>query len=269
MNIHQHDRITRQATWAGRYIVPIPCEHAKDSPDTFHQSRRTMVEPTSSTPPAETRTAVKILITAGPTREPIDAVRVLSNRSSGLMGVAVAAEAVRRGHETTLLLGRGATHRPDASIHCHPFDTTAELAELLCTCFPQADMLIMAAAVADFIPEPTASGTKMSRHDGPRTLTLHPAPDLVADVAAGKRSDQTIIGFALEPAAELLERAVAKLARKGLDAIVANPLEAMESTQVSGMFISADGQIVDAPTDLPKDKFAEWLLDRAEQFSSH
>ena len=211
---------------------------------------------------------MKILVTAGPTREPIDAVRVLSNRSSGLMGVAVAAEAAQRGHETTLLLGRGATHRPDASIHCRPFDTAAELADLLRTCFPQADMLIMAAAVADFIPEPTDRGAKMSRHDGPCTLTLHPAPDLVADVAAGKRPDQTIIGFALEPAADLPERAAAKLAQKGLDAIVANPLEAMESTQISGMFISADGQIVYAPTDLPKNKFAIWLLNQAEQFCS-
>ena len=227
-----------------------------------------MIQPISKTPPAETRTAVKILVTAGPTREPIDAVRVLSNRSSGRMGIAVASEATRRGHETTLLLGRGATHRPDASIQCRPFDTTAELGELLCTCFPQADMLIMAAAVADFLPEPVASGTKMSRNDGPCTLTLHPAPDLVADVAEGKRSDQIIIGFALEPAAELPERAAAKLNRKGLDAIVANPLEAMESTQVSGMFISADGQIDYAPTNLPKDEFAAWLLDLAEQFGS-
>lgn len=227
-----------------------------------------LIEPISKTPPAETRTAVKILVTAGPTREPIDAVRVLSNRSSGRMGIAVASEATRRGHETTLLLGHGATHHPEASIHCRPFDTTAELAELLCTCFPQADMLIMAAAVADFLPEPAAGGTKMSRHDGPCTLMLHPAPDLVADVAAGKRADQIIIGFALEPAAELPELAMAKLNRKGLDAIVANPLEAMESTQVSGMFISADGQIDHAPTNLPKDEFAAWLLDRAEQLGS-
>lgn len=206
---------------------------------------------------------MRILITAGPTREPLDAVRMLTNRSSGQLGIAVASEAMNRGHDTTLLLGQGAIAPPQAlDACCRRFDSTKDLEALLCEVFPAADLLIMAAAVADFIPEQAAAGTKQSRRDGPIQVTLHPAPDLVAALAKTKRPDQAIVGFALESAATLAERATAKLARKGLDAIVANPLDTMEATTITATLIWADGQIDAAPPALPKDEFAAWLLDR-------
>jgi phosphopantothenoylcysteine decarboxylase/phosphopantothenate--cysteine ligase len=206
---------------------------------------------------------MRILITAGPTREPLDAVRVLTNRSSGQLGIAVASEAMNRGHDTTLLLGHGADMPPQSlEGYCQRFDSTNDLCELLQDAFPRTDLLIMAAAVADFIPEQAPPGTKRSRHDGPINVTLHPAPDLVASLAKTKRPDQAIVGFALEPAATLRERATAKLSKKGLDAIVANPLDTMESTHITATLIWADGHTDTAPPDLPKKAFASWLLDR-------
>ena len=164
------------------------------------------------------------------------------------MGIAVAIEAIARGAEVTLLLGRGALE-PPAEVQgcCTRFETTAELQALLETAFPKADLLIMAAAVADFIPDQPAPGTKLSRHEGPVQLTLQPAPDLVAAMAASKRPDQRIVGFALEPAATLAAAARAKLARKGLDAIVANPLETMDSDHVTATLITSDAQVSAAP----------------------
>ncbi|MDP6312202.1 MAG: phosphopantothenoylcysteine decarboxylase [Phycisphaerales bacterium] len=206
---------------------------------------------------------MRILITAGPTREPLDAVRVLSNRSSGRMGISVALEAFRRGHEVTLLLGRGAMEPPsELERCCIRFETTADLQHQLEDAFPKADLLIMAAAVADFIPETAAPGTKLSRHEGPIQLTLQPAPDLVAGVAASKRPDQRIVGFALEPAAELDTRARAKLVHKNLDAIVANPLETMDAECITATLIASDGKSTEAPVGMSKSAFAAWLLDR-------
>jgi phosphopantothenoylcysteine decarboxylase/phosphopantothenate--cysteine ligase len=204
------------------------------------------------------------VITAGPTREPVDAVRLLTNRSSGSMGRAVARQARIRGHDVRLLLGRGAGSPPEDLRECTiAFDTTAELQSLLETEFPRADLLIMAAAVADFIPVPGPQA-KRRRSDGPWDLRLEPAPDLVAAIAATRTPCQRVIGFALEPAEDLESRARAKLARKGLDAIVANPLETMESSRVSGIFITSEGTTMRAPADLPKPAFAAWLLDRID-----
>ena len=106
---------------------------------------------------------MRILITAGPTQEPIDAVRVLSNRPSGRLGVAVAARAAEIGHDVTLLLGQAATATPPATATCHRFETTADLQQLLEQHFPDSDVPIMAAAVSHFLPEPAAAGTNPSR----------------------------------------------------------------------------------------------------------
>jgi phosphopantothenoylcysteine decarboxylase/phosphopantothenate--cysteine ligase len=188
---------------------------------------------------------------------------MLSNRSSGRMGVAVALEAITRGHEVTLLLGRGAMEPPaELDGCCRRFETTADLHHLLESTFSESDLLIMAAAVADFIPETPPPDTKLSRHDGPIHLTLRPAPDLVAALAASKRPDQRIVGFALERADELNDRARSKLKRKNLDAIVANPLETMDARTVTATLIAADGHATAAPAGLSKPDFAAWLLDR-------
>ncbi len=174
------------------------------------------------------------------------------------MGVAIAGEAASRGHDVTLLLGRGATATPEPGPALLAFDSTDELAGLLAEHFPQCDLLIMAAAVSDFLPKQTAPG-KLDRRAGPWPLI--PASDLVAGLAGGRRAGQRIVGFALEEPALLEARARAKLLRKGLDAIVANPLATMESASVSGMLIEADGSLHTAPSEATKPLFARWLLD--------
>ena len=153
---------------------------------------------------------------------------------------------------------------PPGELHhcCTRFETTGDLQELLEEAFPRADLLIMAAAVADFIPSDVDLSTKRSRSDGPLHLTLKPAPDLVAALARGKRPDQRIVGFALESERVLESQARAKLSRKGLDAIVANPLETMEAECITATLITADGQAASPPRGMSKTEFAGWLLDR-------
>ncbi len=204
-----------------------------------------------------------LLITAGPTREPIDAVRFISNRSSGRMGVALARAGAAAGHAVTLLLGP--VEDPPAlpaDVALHRFQSTAELGQLLDAHAPACDALLMAAAVADYtVAEPTAD--KLPRA-GQRTLTLTPTPDLVAAAAAQRRPGQVIVAFALEPAERLPSRAMDKLRRKGVDAIVANPLETMDAGDVTATLLTAAGER-HAPGAMSKDAFAKWLIEQVER----
>ncbi|MCC7407007.1 MAG: phosphopantothenoylcysteine decarboxylase [Phycisphaeraceae bacterium] len=206
---------------------------------------------------------MRILITAGPTREPIDDVRFLSNRSSGRMGMALARAAVEAGHEVTLLLGMGASVevKGDAT-RCRVirFESTADLESLLAEHFRGHDVLIMAAAVADYRPRPTTGKIERSRGE-PLDLRLEPTPDLVTAVAAGKRADQRVIAFALEEPDRLEARAAEKLRRKQVDAIVANPLRTMDAGTVEAVLLTADGRRL-APGPLAKDDFARWLVEQ-------
>jgi phosphopantothenoylcysteine decarboxylase/phosphopantothenate--cysteine ligase len=205
---------------------------------------------------------MRILITAGPTREPIDLVRFIGNRSSGKMGLALAEAAVEAGHETTLLLGPvGAEPPPPPPEGCktYRFESTAELKQLMEAHWRDHDVLIMAAAVADYRPIEVHEG-KLPRHpDGSLTLTLHPTPDLVALMASSKRPGQRVIAFALEEKAHLEARAVEKMKRKGVDAIVANPLGTMESDGITPVWLTADGGR-EAPGRMSKGEFARWLI---------
>ena len=203
---------------------------------------------------------MRILITAGPTREPIDAVRYLGNRSSGRMGVALAAAAREAGHTVRLLLGPvdsavRSSVPPEVAVEA--FATTAELESALAAHFPEADLLVMAAAVADYRPASVVDG-KLSRGDGLR-LELEATPDLVAACVASRRPGQRVVAFALEPAEGLVERAAAKLRRKGVDAIVANPLGTMENDAIDGVLLHADGRDV-RPGRCDKERFAAWLV---------
>lgn len=186
---------------------------------------------------------LRVLVTAGPTHEPIDSVRFIGNRSSGAMGIAIADEAAASGCACTLLLGPTFLTPTHSSIRVLRFRTTADLQALLAQEFPQCDMLIMAAAVADYRPQGPKAGrpSKIPRKRAGLTLNLESTPDLVAGVAAIRKPRQTIVGFALEPEAAMQARAAAKLARKGLDLIVANPLETMESPSIRATVLSAQG----------------------------
>lgn len=206
----------------------------------------------------------RVLVTAGPTHEPIDAVRVVANRSSGRMGIALAEAAARRRMHTTLLLGPTALTAPTGPlIATLRFETAADLRSLLKEHWPRHDVLFMAAAVADYRPAAPQPGAKRRRTGDRWTLELEPTPDLVAELAASGRPDQVIVGFALEPADELMDSARRKLHRKGLTAIVANPLEAMGAEQSDAALLLRDGRILKPPPgDRTKKALAEWLLDQ-------
>ena len=205
-----------------------------------------------------------MLITAGPTHEPIDAVRYLANRSSGRMVVALAESARDAGWSVTLLLGPVAL-APPAGVHTFLFESTADLAALLEHSFPACDVLIMAAAVADYRPRCSGDG-KWPRRDGPLVLELEATPDLVAACAARKRAEQHVIGFALEEEGELEARAREKLRRKGLDAIVANPLTTMGASDARASVFTALGGRIEMSSArggcgaMPKPDFARRLI---------
>jgi phosphopantothenoylcysteine decarboxylase/phosphopantothenate--cysteine ligase len=205
-----------------------------------------------------------MLITAGPTHEPIDAVRYIANRSSGRMGVALAEAARDAGWTVTLLLGP-VSLSPPAGVQMHPFQTTADLAALLDQHFPACDVLIMAAAVADYRLR-ASRRNKLPRESEPLTLTLEPTPDLVAACAARKRPGQRIVGFALEQPAALERHAWEKLRHKQLDAVVANPLATMGSADISATVFTAAGESVRPPLSTGaagrpgKAEFARWLI---------
>jgi phosphopantothenoylcysteine decarboxylase/phosphopantothenate--cysteine ligase len=207
-----------------------------------------------------------MLITAGPTYEPIDRVRYLANRSSGRVGVCLAEAAHASGWQVTLLLGPVAA-APPAGVRVLRFESTADLGALLDRHFPRSDVLIMAAAVADYRPRRVARA-KLPRTEKRIVLDLEPTPDLVAACAARKRPGQRIVGFALEESAALRRRAREKLRRKGLDAIVANPLATMGADEIRPIIYTAEGETVrpDTPNGagrrgwLSKAEFARWLV---------
>lgn len=207
-----------------------------------------------------------MLITAGPTHEPIDAVRFIGNRSSGRLGIALADHAAHCGWAVTLLLGPTALTPSDSRVVVLRFRTTAELDTLLRAAMPQCDVLVMAAAVADYRPKTTPEilGGKFKRMNQTFTLELEPTPDLLAGVAATKRDNQLVVGFALEPADRLLESATAKLHRKGLDLIVANPLATIDAGTIEAVILGRDNSHTQTPGAIPKSDFASFLLNQIE-----
>lgn len=207
---------------------------------------------------------LRLLITAGPTREPIDEVRFISNRSSGQVGVALAEAAVEAGHEVTLLLGpvmvAAAMHE---RCRVERFTTCEDLRRLLGTHFApeRCDVLVMAAAVSDYRPLKPQAGKLPRQADGRVFLELEPTPDLVAEAAGRKTPQQKIIAFALEEPAQLEARAAEKMRRKNVDAIVANPLATMDAGHIEPVLLTASGER-HSPGLVSKPIFADWLIRR-------
>ena len=160
----------------------------------------------------------RVLVTAGGTREPIDAVRYIGNRSSGRQGHAVAADAAARGAEVVLITTRS-DHAP-SGVRVVPVETASEMAAACSIEAPGADLVVMAAAVADFRPVATVEH-KLKKDAGPPPVELEPTPDILAGLGASKPSGQVLVGFAAETD-DLEANAESKLARKNLDMIVAN-----------------------------------------------
>ncbi len=166
----------------------------------------------------------RVLVSAGGTREPIDSVRYVGNRSSGRMGLALAAEAVRRGAKVTIVAANVAL-APPRGAKVVSVQTAAELAAACQAEFADADVLLMAAAVADFRPRDPAS-TKLKKSD-PRTahcIDIEPTEDVLSALAAQRRPDQVLVGFAAEHGDGARAYGQSKLERKGLDAIVINDI---------------------------------------------
>lgn len=159
-----------------------------------------------------------------------------------------------------MLLGPcGSTELTDVIIK--GFHTTAQLRELLMDEWPKHDVLIMAAAVSDYTPSKVHQG-KRPRASGPVTLSLRPTPDLLAEIAASSREDQTLIGFALESPGNLRTNGQAKRLQKGVHAIVANPLDTMDSEMIEAMLLMPHDREAAPSGRLSKIRFAAWLLDQ-------
>jgi phosphopantothenoylcysteine decarboxylase/phosphopantothenate--cysteine ligase len=165
---------------------------------------------------------LRVLVTAGGTREPIDAVRVIANRSSGKQGHALAFEASARGASVTVVT---TVSRPvPAGAEVVAVETAAEMEAAVMARAASTDVVVMAAAVADFRPK-AAVEHKIKKEGGPPEIVLEPTPDILAGLGAAKRPGQTLVGFAAETEA-LRENAESKLRRKRLDLIVANDVSA-------------------------------------------
>jgi phosphopantothenoylcysteine decarboxylase / phosphopantothenate---cysteine ligase len=207
---------------------------------------------------------LRVLVSAGGTREPIDPVRFIGNRSSGRMGLALAERAVRRGAEVTVIAANVSRPTPPG-VRRVDVETAAELADALGREFDSADVLVMAAAPADFRPK-RAAGEKIHREaKGGLELDLEATEDILAALSARRREGQTIVGFAAETDAGL-DRAREKLARKGADAIVLNDVSrseiGFESPQNEVVIVErSDVQHVPLGS---KEDVADAILDRVE-----
>jgi phosphopantothenoylcysteine decarboxylase / phosphopantothenate---cysteine ligase len=164
----------------------------------------------------------RVLVTAGGTREPIDSVRYIGNRSSGRMGYALAQRAAARGAQVTVLAANVALAAPPG-VALIPVSTAAELASAAQREFPASDVLLMAAAVADFRPA-RAAAHKLKKDQGVPALALEPTVDVLSRLAENRRPEQLLVGFAAEHGAGAIELGREKLVRKGLDAIVVNDI---------------------------------------------
>jgi len=164
----------------------------------------------------------RVLVTAGGTREPLDSVRYLGNRSSGRMGVAVADEAARRGAEVTLILA-AATAVPSAPMRTLRVETAEQLRQATLAEAADADVIVMAAAVSDYRPAQAQAG-KRSKDGSGWTVELEPTADILAELGGSRRDDQVLVGFAAEHGEGAVEHARGKLERKRADMIVVNDI---------------------------------------------
>lgn len=206
----------------------------------------------------------RVVVSAGPTREPVDPVRFISNRSSGKMGVEIAAAAWRRGADVTLVAGPLEVAAP-VGPQVVGVETTVEMRDAIARLVPDADVLVMAAAPADFTVASPAS-SKLKKAAMPESLALAPAPDILQTTRGTRRAGMIAVGFALETDNALTE-GHRKLSDKGLDLIVVN-----DATEVGAGFgvdtnrvtiVHAGGREDVLPLQSKRD-VAEAILDRVE-----
>lgn len=215
--------------------------------------------------PAGALRGKRFVVTAGPTREPVDPVRFLSNRSSGKMGVAIAAAAWRRGADVKLIAGPLAI-APPAGPSVTTVETTEQMRAAVEHAIGDADALIMAAAPADFRPAAPAD-QKIKKANAPAAIALEPTPDILASTIRARSDKLVTVGFALETNSAI-ENGRGKLAAKQLDLVVVNDATepgagfAVDTNRVT--FIDREGR-TDAQPLLAKGEVADLILDRVEQ----
>jgi phosphopantothenoylcysteine decarboxylase / phosphopantothenate---cysteine ligase len=219
----------------------------------------------------ETWRGLKVLVTAGGTREPIDSVRFIGNSSSGRMGFALAQAARTRGAEVTLLAANVALPRPPGVV-CHELGTAAELLQACEREFPACDVLLMTAAVADFRPRDPKEGKIKKSGRTSLELELEPTADVLAGLAAQRRDGQTLVGFAAEHGEGAVNYARGKLTEKGLDAVVVNDISRKDIgfdadlNEVAILAVDAERQeTVQHVPRASKTEVAEAILDAVER----
>jgi phosphopantothenoylcysteine decarboxylase/phosphopantothenate--cysteine ligase len=210
---------------------------------------------------------VRVVVSAGGTREPIDPVRFITNRSSGKQGHAVADAARRRGAMVTLVTASG--QPVSAGVTVERVETAADMEAAMLARAGQSDVVVMAAAVADFRPK-TSTDTKLHKADGVPDLVLEATPDILAELGRRRRPGQVLVGFAAETD-QVTERATAKLVAKGVDLMVANDVSAPgvgfdhDTNEVT--IFGSDGSVTTVPL-RTKDAVADAVLDRVSALLS-
>src|SRR5579884_607555 len=217
-----------------------------------------------------TLAGLRVLVTAGGTREPIDSVRFIGNHSSGRMGLALAAEAQRRGADVTLIAANVALPPPPSTTVIE-VRSAAELARTAAAQFESSDVLLMAAAVADFRPAQPAAEKPKKDQGPPPPLELEPTEDILKSLAEHRREGQTVVGFAAEHGANALAYGRDKLARKHLDAIVVNDISApgvgFDAAENEVTIVAADGRQRHIER-TSKKQVAQAVLDEVERIRS-
>ncbi|HWF16639.1 MAG TPA: bifunctional phosphopantothenoylcysteine decarboxylase/phosphopantothenate--cysteine ligase CoaBC [Acidimicrobiales bacterium] len=204
----------------------------------------------------------RVVVSAGGTREPLDPVRFITNRSSGKQGHAIAVAAARRGAAVTLVTSSPLALPTDVRLTRVDVETAGDMEEAMGAAADGADVVVMAAAVADFRPKATA-GTKLSKEDGMPELVLEPTPDILAGLARRGAPGQVIVGFAAETH-DAVERGKRKLERKGVDLLVVNDVSApgvgFDHDTNAVVILGADGNATEVPL-TSKDAVAHAVLD--------
>jgi phosphopantothenoylcysteine decarboxylase / phosphopantothenate---cysteine ligase len=209
---------------------------------------------------------LRVLVTAGGTREPIDSVRFIGNSSSGRMGLALAAAARQRGAEVTLVAANIALQEPPGIDVCR-VSTAAQLKDACEQEFRTCDVLLMTAAVADFRPQAPVEGKIKKGGRDHLTIELEPTADVLCGLAGQRSAHQTLVGFAAEHGPDGLEHARAKLAAKGVDAVVFNDISRpdigfeSDRNEVTILTPTGDEQVPSAP----KQAIAEAILDAVDR----
>jgi phosphopantothenoylcysteine decarboxylase/phosphopantothenate--cysteine ligase len=207
----------------------------------------------------------QVVVSAGGTREPLDPVRFITNRSSGKQGHAIAVAAARRGAVVTLVTSSSLPLPPDVAsvVRRIEVETAADMEHAVGAAAEGATVVVMAAAVADFRPKRSA-GTKLSKDEGLPEVVLEPTPDILAGLAARRPPGQVLVGFAAETH-DALERGRRKLARKGVDILVVNDVSApgagFDHDTNAVVILEADGSRQEIPL-TSKDAVANAVLDR-------